>query len=80
MADELDTVAVRTTRAVITKTVTLDDKAIRRLVSAIVSGIPDNARVSINLPGGGDWSNCTLDVEAAHPITIEWTETEVEVS
>lgn len=35
---------------------------------------PDNASVTISIPGGGDWSNTELDVSEASPVEISWTE------
>lgn len=35
--------------------------------------VPKDASVTFTVPGGGDWSNCTIDVDREHPINIEWT-------
>jgi hypothetical protein len=37
--------------------------------------VPDNAVVTFHVPGGGDWSNTTMEVCSANPVTVEWTVT-----
>ena len=39
---------------------------------------PADASVSFAVPGGGDYSGATLDVNRDAPIYITWTETEEE--
>jgi hypothetical protein len=40
------------------------------------SGIPDHANISFHVPGGGDWSNMSVEIDDVNPIYIEWqTET-----
>lgn len=36
--------------------------------------IPPNARVSVFVPGGGDWSNMALDIERGTTLDISWEE------
>lgn len=37
--------------------------------------IPKNAEVGVHVPGGGDYSNCDIDVGTAEsPISIRWRE------
>lgn len=38
--------------------------------------IPANAKVTVHVPGGGDWSHCDLEIEE-HPINVSWDETEI---
>lgn len=58
-----------------TKTLTLDDTAIRDLVfRAHQIAIPANARVTVHVPGGGDWSSTALDIDKDTPLRIEWEE------
>lgn len=33
--------------------------------------IPKSAEVMFHVPGGADWSNCSLEVDD-YPITIQW--------
>lgn len=37
--------------------------------------VPDNAGIFVQVPGGGDYSNCTLDIDDA-PLQLHWTEHE----
>lgn len=34
--------------------------------------IPNSAEIFICIPGGGDWSNTSLDIDDDHPVTITW--------
>lgn len=34
--------------------------------------------VEFHVPGGGDWSNCSFDIDSDNPIVVTWTETETE--
>jgi hypothetical protein len=34
--------------------------------------IPDNASITVHVPGGGDWSSTDLEVEK---LDVEWTTT-----
>ena len=52
--------------------VKLDREAILRLAGDIVKDIPENATVTIHVPGGGDWSHMDLDVCAQTPVIITW--------
>lgn len=33
-----------------------------------------SVQVFVNVPGGGDYSNCLLDIDEECPITATWTE------
>jgi hypothetical protein len=37
--------------------------------------VPNNAEVFVEVPGGGDYSNTTLDLDSDVPLIITWTET-----
>lgn len=54
--------------------ITLSGKDIRELIKAQTSAfnIPTDADICVYIPGGGDWSNTTLDIDEDHPIVIEW--------
>jgi hypothetical protein len=75
MSEVITTKVVTTT---VKKTVTLDRKAIQRLLAQVMSGVPVDANIYIDIPGGGDWSNTSLDISSDNPVTIEWTETTTE--
>jgi len=39
-------------------------------------GIPDDVTISFHVPGGGNWSNTSIDIDDGNPVYIEWqTET-----
>lgn len=40
--------------------------------------IPANATVVVGVPGGGDWSNTSLDIDERTPICIAWKTIETE--
>lgn len=54
-------------RNVFTNTVSTTSHEIAISRSDIIKafGLPDNAKVFIGVPGGGDWSNIDLDVDDA---------------
>jgi hypothetical protein len=37
-------------------------------------GLPDNARVFFDVPGGGDWSNERIDLDDHHRLYVTYTE------
>lgn len=37
-----------------------------------ILGLPCNARISVAVPGGGDWSHTTLDLDDGHTLDIYW--------
>lgn len=37
--------------------------------------IPEKAKVYVSVPGGGDWSNTSLDLDADIPLVVTWDET-----
>lgn len=74
---------IDTKRSIVTTTehtIRLTGKAIVELVNqelkaqGVDSLIPDNATVEVGVPGGGDWSNTSLDIDQRTPVTIGWTE------
>ncbi len=55
---------------------TLDGTDIIALVKNAGVIIPEGARVDVTfrIPGGGDWSNTTLDIDSDNPIHVKVTE------
>lgn len=35
--------------------------------------IPDDAKIFVKVPGGGDWSNTNLNIDDDTPLIVEWT-------
>ena len=36
--------------------------------------VPDSCEVTFRTPGGGDWSNTDIGIDAEFPVTIRWEE------
>lgn len=45
------------------------------LAHAGYTDIPADARVEFDVPGGGDWSNTSIDIDDQNPLVITWEET-----
>ena len=43
------------------------------------SGIPANATISFHVPGGGDWSHMSIDIDDENPVYVEWKTESVEI-
>lgn len=54
----------------------IDARQIREMLAKCCIDVPSSATIQFHVPGGGDWSNAALDIDADHPIHIEWSETE----
>ena len=54
----------------------LDSADLWEFVKSKFGGVPMKVvgpvRVYIDVPGGGDWSGCPLDVSADRPVIVEW--------
>ena len=44
---------------------------VRLLREAGYAGVPDDAKITMQVPGGGDYSNMTLDIDDM-PITVKY--------
>ena len=66
------------TKQVISTTtgVSLSADDMRGLLRLAGVEVPDNAEVAFRIPGGGDWSNTTLDVDDGE-LFVSWEVTEV---
>lgn len=53
----------------------LERAVILALIQKEFPNVPDRAKLTITVPGGGDWSNTELDLRET-TIDVEWTETE----
>jgi len=47
-------------------------KFIKLLREAGFKNVPDDAKITITVPGGGDYSNMTLDIDDM-PVTVKYT-------
>lgn len=57
-------------------TIRLTDQDILHFLREQGAAIPPEARITVMVPGGGDWSNTALDISKETPIEIEWSEHE----
>lgn len=39
----------------------------------LLDDLPDDVCITVTVPGGGDWSNTTLDIDDETPICVEWS-------
>lgn len=53
----------------------ISDQSIRDMLSMQGVNVPPEARIFIEVPGGGDWSNCSLGINEDCPINVCWEET-----
>jgi hypothetical protein len=64
------------------RTFTLDlsrEMLLKVLRESGYAGLPDDAQVFVEVPGGGDWSNTDLSIEQRTPIRVRWIEVSEEV-
>ncbi len=54
--------------------IVIDDTEIRELLRRAGYQIPAKFQIFFTVPGGGDWSNSSVDITREYPVTIEWTE------
>ena len=66
------------TRAKITKDfrIEIDGEAFVKALQRTGLEIPLGAAIFVQVPGGGDWSNTSLDIDEDCPIIVTWTTTE----
>jgi len=53
-----------------TKHVTMDAAELLKALK-----LPKDAKVFVTVPGGGDWSNCDLELDKSTPLNIVYTST-----
>jgi hypothetical protein len=55
----------------------LDGATLRQLLIHAGIEIPPDAQFIFRTPGGGDWSNCDIEIEYQNPVYVRWqTETD----
>jgi len=67
-------VSATTVRTETTKRVELGFTQIRRLLEREGVQLPAGAKITVTVPGGGDWSNTELDIDDRTPVVVSWTE------
>lgn len=58
--------------------VVIDEKELREFLRTRGMALPANASIYFVVPGGGDWSNTSIDISRDHPIYVEWTTEELQ--
>lgn len=51
----------------------LDDKTLLKLVKEFIPENAEDVKIFVEVPGGGDWPNCDLDIGDRQPLVIMWT-------
>lgn len=70
----MNIIETKTVRTLTTKRIELTEDNLCELIrKATGDVIPDTAAIFVEVPGGGDWSNTSLDISDA-PVIIAWTE------
>lgn len=56
------------------QSIEIDEHQLHQMIQAAGIKIPDKAvvRIYFAVPGGGDWSNIDIDIDAKNPIRVEW--------
>lgn len=57
--------------------VRINGDQLRELLKSAGVLVPPGAEITFTVPGGGDWSNMSIDIDDEHPITVSWKTTEV---
>jgi hypothetical protein len=70
-------IEAKTVRTETCKRIELGFTAIRRLLEEQGVVLPASVSITVQVPGGGDWSNTALDVDDRNPVVVAWTEVEV---
>lgn len=66
----------KTTDTSVVVELSIDDKAITKLLELAGHIIPKNAYIYIEVPGGGDWSNTDLKICKHYPVRVRWVTVE----
>jgi hypothetical protein len=73
-------IKVRTTVLVekrTTRTIEITGVHLLELLRAAGHDVPrTGTNVEFSVPGGGDWSNTSIDISEEHPVTVSWIEDE----
>ena len=67
----MNTIETKVVRTQTTKRIELTREDIFKLLQL---NEPPNCAVYMMVPGGGDWSNTSLDVGKDNPVVLQWVE------
>lgn len=73
----MDIIETKVVRTETTKRIELGFTAIRRMLEEQGVVLPSNAKIVVEVPCGGDWSNTELDIDDGNPVVISWSEVKV---
>lgn len=82
-AMEIKPIALRTVSMITKLEVNVTARQLIRLLNNALCDdeqIPEDAQVSVLIPGGGDWSSTDLDVTEDRPIEIRWSKQSTDIS
>lgn len=67
-------IATNKTTTVFEQTVVkLDRNDVMKLLANAGIDCPPDAQITVQVPGGGDWSHCDLDISDENPIMVQFT-------
>jgi hypothetical protein len=70
----MDIIETKVIRTETSKSIELGEPELRRLLEAQGVVIPADATITVQVPGGGDYSNMSLDIDDRTPVVVAWTE------
>jgi len=71
----MDILTTRTVTTSVDKRIELGFTAIRLLLEREGITLPAGTKITVTVPGGGDWSNTELDIDDHTPVVVSWNET-----
>jgi len=71
----MDILTTQTVTTSVDKRIELGFTAIRLLLEREGITLPTGAKITVTVPGGGDWSNTELDIDDHTPVVVSWKET-----
>lgn len=49
------------------------------IIKAVGVEVPDYAEIYVSVPGGGNWSNTSLEIDDKTPVVVSWDENVTEI-
>lgn len=70
----MNVLETKTIRTEVRKRVELSGGELRKLIkTATGQDLPARAEIFVEVPGGADWSNTSLNIDNRTPVIITWT-------
>lgn len=70
----ITTKIVKITKTTVRAQLKLSNFDLTNILRAAGFKTPPSAVVHVDVPGGGDWSNCALPIDAKTPLHVSWVE------